>query len=236
MSKAFYETGGLRFWDEKEITHREAAIAALSLAVRDSLTAINRGWTFHRYDAPILTAKHRLSGEYTGDEVFILEAQLADSTFVLRPETTPSSYEVARRLLTQGKPPLCVWQAGKSFRREKSDGASPSKLRFNEFYQLEFQCIYSLGSKADYKAHVMPALLEAIVPLVSGKQSRVVDSDRLPSYSKHTSDIEVWFNNDWKEVASVSTRTDFSENEEVLEIAFGLDRLVEIAFNDSLTK
>lgn len=230
MSQAFFETGGLRFWNQEEITHREYAIQQLYNSVSRSLTDINRGWVFQRYDAPILTAKNRLSGEYTGDEVFILEAQLADATFVLRPETTPSSYEVARRLLTQGKPPLCVWQAGKSFRRERMDGASPSKLRYNEFYQQEFQCIYSVGSKADYKAAVLPALIETTGRLVArGQAVRMVDSDRLPAYSKHTVDIEVEFNGGWKEVASISTRTDFSETEEVLEIAFGLDRLVEIA-------
>jgi len=233
MSTAYYETGGLRFWNQIEIAHREYAAQQLLNVIQKSLTDINRGWIFHQWDAPILTNMERLSGEYTGDEVFILQAQLADKPFALRPETTPSSYEVVRQLMHQGKPPICVWQAGKSFRRERMDGASPSKLRFNEFYQCEFQCVYSVGSKADYKAHVLQDLLKIVPLLVGGAEVRIVDSDRLPNYSKHTVDIEAMFNGNWKEVASISTRTDFSDTEEVLEIAFGLDRLVEIAFSKS---
>jgi len=44
-----------------------------------------------------------------------------------------------------------MWQVGKSFRRELTDGATAAKLRFLEFTQLEFQCIYSSNTKADYR-------------------------------------------------------------------------------------
>lgn len=227
MSEALFETGGLRFWNEDEINYREHCIKVISSTIQKTLGELNRAWMFRRCEAPILIAKDRLPKEYDGDDVFILQAELASKEFCLRPETTPSSYVVAKKLIHNFKPPLCVWQVGKSFRREKSDGASPSKLRFNEFYQMEFQCIYSIGTKADYKTAVVNSLLE-ILPLLLSKNVRAIDSDRLPSYSKHTLDIEAEFNGDWKEICSISTRTDFSDKEEVLEIAFGLDRLIEV--------
>jgi glycyl-tRNA synthetase len=74
----------------------------------------------------------------------------------LRAETTASSYLYAGYLLAHDvKPPVCVWQAGKSFRREKSEGASAAKLRFFEFYQQEFQCVYGVNTKADYSPTLM---------------------------------------------------------------------------------
>lgn len=231
MSHAFYEVGGLRFWQEEEIAFRDHATTALALYVSESLKKINRGWTFTRWEAPILTAVDRLSGAYTGDDVF-MTADMAGKAFCLRPETTPSSYEVARRLIAIGgsyRPPLCVWQAGKSFRRELSDGATAAKLRFNEFWQAEFQCIYAADSKADYEAAVMRPMVGGIATLVCG-EARVVPSERLPAYSRKTTDIEALYHGEWREMASVSLRTDFGQGCEVLEVAVGLDRLVEVRF------
>jgi translation elongation factor EF-1beta len=55
---------------------------------------------------------------------------------------------------------------------------------------------------------------------------KVVNSDRLPSYSESTLDIEI----DGMEVASISYRNDYvSKKIKALEIAFGLDRLVELS-------
>ena len=69
--------------------------------------------------------------------------------------------------------------------------------------------------------------------------TRIVESDRLPSYSKQTLDIEVDNGDKWMEVCSVSTRTDFKQKANfitnqtsikkdvlVLELALGLDRCV----------
>ena len=56
--------------------------------------------------------------------------------------------------------------------------------------------------------------------------TRLVYSDRLPSYSEKTIDIEVFNNEKWMEICSISKRNDFDENHLVLEIAFGLDRLL----------
>ena len=235
MSEAFFETGGLRFWREAEIDFREYAIRAITHAVKGPLETLNRGWTFVRCECPSLVATSRLSGAYTGDDVFLLQAKIAGHEFCLRPETTPTSYEVARRLMQRGgeyRPPLCVWQAGKSFRRELSDGATAAKLRFNEFWQVEFQCIYSIGTKADYRTAVIPTVKATIAGLTCA-QGRVVPSERTPLYSRETLDIEIQRGaDDWCEVASISIRTDFAPDMEVLEVAIGLDRIVAISFKE----
>lgn len=63
------------------------------------------------------------------------------------------------------------------------------------------------------------------------QEIRFVESDRLPSYSESTLDIETNYRDDWKEIASCSIRTDFSEDTRVCEIAIGLDRLIELNTN-----
>jgi hypothetical protein len=73
-------------------------------------------------------------------------------------------------------------------------------------------------------------LIEAVGQSIGGRTGswRTIASDRLPSYSESTIDIEVPHNFLDREVASCSIRTDYSENTRVVEIAIGLDRLVEI--------
>lgn len=69
--------------------------------------------------------------------------------------------------------------------------------------------------------------------------ARIVESDRLPSYSLRTMDIEVFNDDKWMEVCSISKRTDFPQKARihvkdrviekdllVLEIALGSDRLL----------
>lgn len=226
--KSLYTTGGLPFWDEAEILARDVAISMLALAVRESLCSVNNAWVFRRVEGPLITPTSHIQAQYTGDDIFMLEASIAGRLHALRPETTGSSYAIARQLLKAGeiKPPLCIWQAGKSFRRETNDGASPSKMRFNEFYQLEFQCIYRKNTKADYRAAVTDKAAK-IVSKLTGRPTRLCDSDRLPSYSERTVDIECEVREgSWIEMASISTRTDFMDDFEVLELAFGLDRIV----------
>ena len=77
--------------------------------------------------------------------------------------------------------------------------------------------------------------------------ARVVISDRLPSYSEITMDIEVHNGYQWMEVCSTSRRKDFPQklvvsgkkgNTEkdalVLEIAIGLDRLLYCSQKNSI--
>jgi glycyl-tRNA synthetase len=72
-----------------------------------------------------------------------------------------------------------------------------------------------------------------------GLPYRIIPSDRLPSYSQITSDVEVDNGDKWMEVCSISRRTDFPDKLRfitkkgviekdalVLEIAIGLDRCV----------
>ncbi|MEM9329752.1 MAG: aminoacyl--tRNA ligase-related protein [Pseudomonadota bacterium] len=233
MSNAYYGLGSLRFWNEREILLREEFTRRIALLVTSRLKAINAGWSSVRCEGPILTPRQFVSEAYDESDVFYCKAQLGEDEAVLRPETTASSYLVATDLMRSGqaKAPLIVWQLGKSFRRETNDGASPSKLRFNEFYQLEFQCIYRADSKADYREAVLVPLAEEMAHCCGGIDYRIIPSDRLPSYSERTDDIELTWKKSFKEVCSVSTRTDFTVRNSpveyrVLEVAVGMDRLI----------
>lgn len=226
MSEALYGIESLRFWNEDEIEMREAFQSLIANKFKRKLLSINPAWKFYRMEGPLLTPKNFISDAYDSDDIFITQISKANQPLVLRAETTPSSYAYAKSL--KDKFPICVWQVGKSFRVEKSDGATASKLRFNEFYQQEFQCIYSKGTKADYRKYLMDELVLE-VSRFTGSPARIVESDRLPAYSESTLDIECIYNGSWKEVASCSIRTDFSEDVLVCEIAIGLDRIVTIA-------
>jgi glycyl-tRNA synthetase len=77
-------------------------------------------------------------------------------------------------------------------------------------------------------------LAQAFARLLALK-TRVVVADRLPSYSERTLDIEVWNEDKWMEVCSMSIRKDFlyqplRKNKpvlcKVLEIATSVERLI----------
>ena len=224
MSEALYSHGGLRFWHEHEIELRDYAITALSNSVR---RALGRNWSMARVEGPILHPRSEISAAYDDNDIFVTNHK----DFCLRAETTPSSYAYARWLQKRGeKLPLCIWQAGISNRRETNDGASARKLRFNSFWQLEFQCILdATANRTDGKTRRM--LIDTVAPVIerlTGVKTRLIDKDRLPSYSESTIDIECEYLDGWKEVASCSIRTDYSPDTRVAEIAIGLDRLVSI--------
>lgn len=230
MSEALYELGGLRFWTGREIAVREHCITTLKFELQQALLGLNGAWRFERMEGPLLTPRRFISDAYDDNDIFMLQAKLGEDDAALRAETTMSSYLYAMHCLQKGfRMPLCVWQAGKSFRRETSDGARASTLRYNEFYQLEFQCIFANSTKADYHSVAIPAVERAIRNLVHATKSRIVESDRLPIYSTQTLDVEVEWNGAWKEMASISTRTDFLKADTtVLEVAVGLDRLIAV--------
>jgi len=231
MSLNLYGLESLRFWTEAEIDFRESFTASVVSKVKSTLSGMNRAWHYHRVDAPLLTPRAFVSESYDDDDIFVTQIQRLGGDMVLRPETTAGSYAYAKHIMStikKNKLPMCVWQSGKSFRVEASDGATAAKLRFNEFYQLEFQCVYSKGTMADYRQ----ALIDVMVHEIKRQtmvEVRVIDSDRLPEYSESTIDIECMYNGEWKEVASCSVRTDFDDDSLVCEIAIGLDRIVEIA-------
>jgi glycyl-tRNA synthetase len=234
MSKENYkDIAQLRFWTEEELQHRDLCQSTIVETVRRNLQRTNQAWRVARLEGPQLTPRSHLSDEYTDEDIWTTPVTCADQQIVLRAETTTSTYAYVRENYSHKKLklPMAFWQVGKSFRREKTSSAS--KLRFFEFTQLELQCLYSIETKADYRSRLLPDLEKTISWLTASK-ARIVESDRLPSYSLSTMDIEVLYRGSWREMASISIRNDFAEDVLNLEVAVGLDRLVE-AFNASST-
>lgn len=223
MSQALYELGGLRFWNQDELQIRRLFTERLIQVVKETLLNFNPAWQFFECEGPCLSPRTYVHSSYSDEDVFVTN----HNDLVLRPETTASSYAYAYNL--KKKLPLCVYQAGKSFRRELNDGATASKLRFNEFWQLEFQCIYSEDTKSDYRSYLIPVVSKEISRFTQ-KAIRTIDS-RLPVYSESTKDIEIFDiqSGDWREIASCSIRTDYGHGAKVCEIAIGLDRVVSLS-------
>src|SRR6516225_11570651 len=144
-----YDKNGLIFWNEEQIKVRRMIEERFVLVMGQALKKQNRAFEMVQVEAPLLTPRHLINDNYTGDNIFMpatLTQDAADETrdimlfdnIALRPETTMGSYQYARYLLdhhTGVRLPLCVWQHGKSFRREQDQ---PQKhMRLKEFYQLE---------------------------------------------------------------------------------------------------
>jgi glycyl-tRNA synthetase len=186
-----------------------------------------------------------INPNYTNDDLWVFhQHDKNESELVARPETTPSTYAwMIDQLLghTKVKLPWCVWQSGKSFRAEQDQVLK--NMRLKEFYQMEFQCAYSADTANDYHAGCLEPV-RCMIGSAVGLPTRIVESDRLPSYSLTTMDIEVDTGERWMEVCSISKRIDFpiknryqTKTKEwketdilVLEIAIGLDRCVNARF------
>lgn len=246
--KNLFNVNGLQFWDEDEILVRNQMTDFFALKMKEVLLDMNSAWKFYRTEGPLLTPNASINKNYTNEDVWMQEVMDTEEPLTLRPETTPSSYAYGVHLLNSHmgvKPPFVVWQSGKSFRREQMQ---PTKFcRFKEFHQLEFQCVYTIDTANDYHA----AILDPVRKMISqqlNKKTRIVESDRLPSYSEVTMDVEVFVDDRWMEVCSISRRTDFPETAKfttkkgvvekellVLEVAIGLDRCVYNFFNEGDT-
>jgi glycyl-tRNA synthetase len=255
-----YETNGLIFWNEKEIKYRNYIKQIFADEIESILRSENRAWHFFEIEAPLLIPRELVNENYTNEDIWVQESpkvslseyinQVAESLtlagnsvpkeqeLVLRPETTPTSYTYACHMLNSNQilPPFCIHQTGKSFRREQDQVSK--NMRLKEFYQQEFQCIYSADTLNDYQERVLEPI-RAMFQKVIGKPARIVESDRLPSYSLRTMDIEIDNGDKWMEIASISKRTDFPQKIKfntktgsvekdmlVLEIAIGLDRCI----------
>jgi glycyl-tRNA synthetase len=236
-----FNVNSLVHWEEREINMRDHMVRFFSEEVRTFLRSANPAWDVRRVEAPALTPRALISDAYTNADIWVQE-QLAetDAPLVLRPETTPSTYIYMQHILgnhSKTRLPLCVWQAGRSYRREQEQATK--HMRLKEFWQLEFQCAYTADSGNDYHAAALEPvrrMIAALIPL----PTRIVPSDRLPAYSQTTVDVEVDNGDKWMEVCSISRRTDFPERYRtqpkkgpaleqdvlVLEIAIGLDRCV----------
>jgi len=224
-----YGVNGLIFWTEREINARKIVEAHLVQAMKDTLKSMNRAWEFFQCEAPILTPWEFINKNYTDADLFATngttkDANGVETNLIARPETTMGSYAYAKYLLnphneTKVRMPLVVWQHGKSFRREQDQ---PTKfMRLKEFYQLEFQCIYSTTTGMDYSSRVHLDMVVAMQQLVG--KCHLIPSDRLPDYSEQTMDI--MHTESEMEVCSISMRKDF-EGAKVLEVAVGTDRVV----------
>ena len=234
-----YTTNGLMFWDEKEIKYRNYIKQVFTDEIENILRGENRAWHFFEIEAPVLIPRELINPNYTNEDIWAQETKEENvSELVLRPETTPASYVYACHMLNSNMilPPFCVLQTGKSFRREQDQVSK--NMRLKEFYQQEFQCIYAADTLNDYQEKVLEPLRNLFQKII-GLPARIVESDRLPSYSLKTMDVEVDNGDKWMEVCSISKRTDFPQKVKfqtkngilekdmlVLEIAIGLDRCV----------
>ncbi len=166
--------------------------------------------------------ENSIDGSLLNEMTIVYNELYPQKTLVLRPETTMGSYAYARHLLNPHRtpkiqPPLVVYQHGKSFRKEQDQ---PTKyMRLKEFYQLEFQIIYSPSTKNDYSLTLIEDVKDMISKMIG--PCFVESSDRLPSYAEWTMDVIC--EKTKMEVCSISKRTDF-EGMNVLEIAIGTDR------------
>jgi len=233
-----FNVNGLMFWNEREIRLRRQFEDHFAAEMQTILMAENPAWRFIQFEGPQLTPMNLINPNYTHDDVWVQKTG-ENGYLVLRPETTPSSYVYAQHLLRTHsgiKPPFVVWQRGKSFRREQDQVTK--NMRLKEFYQQEFQCIYTTETKNDYQEAVLEPVKAMIGEMVR-LPTRLVESDRLPSYSLRTMDVEVNNGDKWMELCSISKRTDFPDKArfetkkgivekdlEVLEIAVGLCRCV----------
>lgn len=217
---SLYNKNGLQFFTEKEIFLREEFVKRIVYDLRRSLRNQNRAFEIIQFEAPLITPNELINSNYTDKDIWKL-----DNEFTLRPETTMGSYKAAEYLLSthddiRAKLPFCIWQHGKSFRREQDQEVK--HMRLKEFYQLEFQILYSSTTINDYSKKLIADISECISILLN-KKIKIENSDRLPDYSESTIDIIVEDTN--MEIASISKRKDFG-NIKNLEVAIGTDRLI----------
>ncbi|MCK9532515.1 MAG: hypothetical protein M0R77_18540 [Gammaproteobacteria bacterium] len=235
-----YNVNGLPFWSQEDIKLRNYLKDHFASKVFGILEQENPAWKMLEIEAPLLTPVSLINPNYTNEDVWMQERMDNEiNHLVLRPETTPGSYAYAKHLLESHsiyKPPFIVWQAGKSFRREQDQVSK--NMRLKEFYQQEFQCIYTADTMNDYHTAVLDPIKDMLADACN-LSARVIASDRLPSYSEITMDVEVFNGDKYMEVCSISRRTDFPTKARfqtkkglvekdlmVLEIAIGLDRVI----------
>lgn len=213
-----YEKNGLLFWTEQEIKLRQMFQEYFSQEIINCLKKQNAAFSMIQVEAPLLTPKSFINKNYTDEDIWSFE------DVALRPETTMGSFACAKHILSgyneiKQKLPVVIFQHGKSFRREQDQ---PTKfMRLKEFYQLEFQIIYSLSTANDYSIQLYPIVLKAISNMIG--ECKLEASDRLPDYSEETMDI-VCVKSEM-EVCSMSKRKDL-EGYKVIEIAIGTDRCI----------
>lgn len=216
--ESLYEKNGLIFWTQEEIKLRRMFEDYFSAEILASLRKQNAAFQMIQVEAPLLTPVELINAGYSEKDIYIL------GDIALRPETTMGSFAYAKHILNgyqdiKQKPPVIIFQHGKSFRREQDQ--SSKFMRLKEFYQLEFQIIFGATTANDYSLKLYPDVLKAISNMIG--ECRIEPSDRLPDYSEETTDI-VCVKSEM-EVCSMSKRKDL-EGYKVIEVAIGTDRMI----------
>jgi len=209
--KTLYNVNSLVIWEEKDIRLKRWIEDSIKEEIKTILLSLNPRWEFFQIEAPSLIPLDLINDNYTSEDVWIQETKSdTDVKLVLKPETTPSSYIYAEYLLDNNRvlPPFVVWQTSKSFRREQDQ--TIKHMRLKEFTQTEFQCIYSADTLNDYQEKVLEPIRKMFEDIIS-MPCRIIESDRLPDYSLRTMDIEVWNEDKWMEICSISKRKDFTK-------------------------
>lgn len=213
-----YNKNGLVFWNQEEIRLRRMFEDYFSSEILSSLKKQNAAFSLIQVEAPLLTPTELINKGYTEEDIWSF------GDVALRPETTMGSFACAKHILSgyneiKQKPPVIVYQHGKSFRREQDQ---PTKaMRLKEFYQLEYQIIFGATTANDYSVKLYPDVLKAISNMIG--ECKLETSDRLPDYSEETTDI-ICIKSEM-EVCSMSKRKDL-EGYKVIEIAIGTDRCI----------
>lgn len=218
MENNLYTKNGLVFWTQEEIQLRRLFEKRFSTVILHSLRKQNPAFQLIQVEAPLLTPRELINPNYTNEDIWAFD------DVALRPETTMGSFVYAKHIMSgyheiKQKPPVIIFQHGKSFRREQDQPTT--HMRLKEFYQLEFQIIFGLTTANDYAATLYPEVLKVISDMIG--PCRIEASDRLPDYSEETMDIVCEKTN--MEVCSMSKRKDL-EGYKVIEVAIGTDRCI----------
>lgn len=237
--KTLYNVNSLVIWEEKDIRLKRFFEDTVEKEIKSILLKQNPQWKFFQIEAPSLIPRDLINPNYTNADIWVQETKSeTEVELALKPETTPGSYVYAEYLLDSNMvlPPFVVWQTSKSFRREPDQ---PIKhMRLKEFSQQEFQCIYASDTLNDYQENVLEPIRKMFQDIIA-LPCRIVESDRLPDYSLRTMDIEVFNEDKWMELCSISKRKDFKKKARisykskviekdllVLEIATSPDRIL----------
>ena len=216
-------SNGFVLHSDHDIRIRGFLIEDISRRLEEGFKKLNRAVNFIRIETPCVVPDHVVEQHQKSDfPVWSVDNKDHVGKLFLRPETTRGTYEAFHMLFPQANNlrkqlPLCLWQAGKSFRIEQDKAFR--NLRFKEFYQLEFQLAYGEGTAANYHAAAI-SIMSDILRRIYSNIGIVITGAETPFYSKETTDLFIGDH----EVVAISSRTDFEHP--VVEIACGLDRLV----------
>lgn len=128
-----YNVNSLVHWEERDIRLRDDLTRFFSDEISSFLRSVNPAWDVRRVEAPTLMPRSLVSDAYSNGDIWVQERlSETDTEVALRPETTSSTYVYMQHLLgnhSRTRLPLCVWQAGKSFRREQDQPTKHVRLR-----------------------------------------------------------------------------------------------------------